>query len=257
MKSFRGPVEDMLEGIQEQVVKNAKDKRGQAFHDEVQRAVTGYQIPIMDISKVYRAAEAAFDSGKNVTEAVHATLEALGVKKNEDEKENAAFKVGDRVWVHDRSVYPDEKPAKIEKIEGDRAYVKWRDGGAAWTGLAELKPVKNEEEDEKKENVDEAAVEKYAASLTRWTLDAKVRSASKNFGISYDEAYRIITGEGDDDDVDNSVDKSGLQPVLRSLSDARSIIMDLVAQADVNEKALLKKASDGVISAINALTQLK
>ena len=57
-----------------------KDKRGPAFHAEVQAAVVGYQINIMDIPKTYRIAEEAFDSGKNVTEAVRAFLDQVAVK---------------------------------------------------------------------------------------------------------------------------------------------------------------------------------
>jgi hypothetical protein len=66
----------------EEDIENAKDPRGQAFHDEVQKAVYGYQIPMMQISKVYRAAEQAFDAKGNVTKAVHACLEALGCVKS-------------------------------------------------------------------------------------------------------------------------------------------------------------------------------
>lgn len=62
------------------MAKKQKDKRGPAFHAEVQAAVTGYQINIMDISKVYRHAEEAFDTGKNVTEAVRAYLDVIAVK---------------------------------------------------------------------------------------------------------------------------------------------------------------------------------
>ena len=68
------------------------------------------------------------------------------VQNEEETKENAEFKVGMKAWVHDRSVYPDEKPAKVEKIVGDKAYMKWPDGGAAWVPMAELKPLKNKEE---------------------------------------------------------------------------------------------------------------
>ena len=61
-------------------MKQATDKRGPAFHAEVQSAVCGYQISMMDIPKVYRHAEACFDAGKNVTEAVRAYLDIIAVK---------------------------------------------------------------------------------------------------------------------------------------------------------------------------------
>jgi hypothetical protein len=57
-----------------------KDTRGQAFHDEVQAATYGYQIPMMQIGDVYRAAEQAFDNGQNVTDAVHALLDQIAIK---------------------------------------------------------------------------------------------------------------------------------------------------------------------------------
>ena len=57
-----------------------KNPRGQAFDDEVQAATYGYQINMMDISKVYQAAEQAFDAGQNVTEAVHALLDQIAIK---------------------------------------------------------------------------------------------------------------------------------------------------------------------------------
>jgi len=57
-----------------------KDTRGPAFHAEVQAAVYGYQINIMDIPKSSRIAEAAFDAGQNVTEAVQAFLDQVAVK---------------------------------------------------------------------------------------------------------------------------------------------------------------------------------
>jgi len=57
-----------------------KDTRGPAFHAEVQAAVYGYQINIMDIPKIHQIAEAAFDAGLNVTEAVHGLLDKIAVK---------------------------------------------------------------------------------------------------------------------------------------------------------------------------------
>jgi hypothetical protein len=46
----------------------------------VQKAVVGYQIPIMEMSKVYQAAEAAYMSGQDVTQAVHALLDKIAPK---------------------------------------------------------------------------------------------------------------------------------------------------------------------------------
>lgn len=43
----------------------------------VQKAVYGYQINIMDMSKVYQAGEAAFIAGQDVTAAVHAFLDSM------------------------------------------------------------------------------------------------------------------------------------------------------------------------------------
>lgn len=43
----------------------------------IQKAVYGYQINIMDMSKVYQAGEAAFISGQDVTAAVHAFLDSM------------------------------------------------------------------------------------------------------------------------------------------------------------------------------------
>ena len=67
-------------GVSKYLRKAKKDPRGQAFQDEVQAATYGYQINMMDISKVYRAAEEAFDNGQNVTEAVHALLDQIATK---------------------------------------------------------------------------------------------------------------------------------------------------------------------------------
>lgn len=57
-----------------------KDPRGEAFQSEVQSALYGYQINIMDLSKVKKAAEQAFDAGQNVTEAVRALLDQIAIK---------------------------------------------------------------------------------------------------------------------------------------------------------------------------------
>lgn len=55
-------------------------RKRSALDAEIQRAVTGYQINMMDIPKVYKAGEDAQAKGQNVTEAVRALLDVIAVK---------------------------------------------------------------------------------------------------------------------------------------------------------------------------------
>ena len=58
--------------------------------------------------------------------------------------------------------------------------------------------------------------------------------------------------------VKNKAEKSEIAGIIKELSNAKSNILFVTdRQADTSEMPLLKKAHDGVVAAINALTQLK
>lgn len=63
-----------------------RSKRDPALEAAVQNAVNGYQINIMDLSKVYTVAEAAQAQGLDVKTAVHALLDVIAVKVNLEAK---------------------------------------------------------------------------------------------------------------------------------------------------------------------------
>lgn len=71
-----------------------RKKYPQSFHDEVQRAIVGYQIPIMEITKIYRAAEEAFDNGQNVTEAVKAVCDQVAIKTARRRRSSEPYQFG-------------------------------------------------------------------------------------------------------------------------------------------------------------------
>lgn len=79
----------------------------------VQKAVYGYQIPVMELSKVYQAAEAAYMAGQDVTQAVHTFLDQIAPKA-------AAQEVTDKVRCNNCYGVYDENVTVCPKCKTDQ-----------------------------------------------------------------------------------------------------------------------------------------